>query len=154
MSTPSARIWAALRNEDSADRLREHLPARAARPETLAAAADRIASSVPLRDAVADFLDDLRWARDSADLRARIADEPRRLDAHADAYLAAVAEHVAAVNGLPVPGWTRGKERFLDHFWWPSRTKALRARAVVESPGLPPPRDLHRRNHPPPGLTR
>jgi hypothetical protein len=104
------------------------------RRETLATAADRVAAGVPLRDAVADFLVDLRGARDPADVDARIVGEPSGVDPHADAYFAALAEHVASAHGLRRSGWATAKSRFLDHFWWPSRTKALRARAIVESP--------------------
>lgn len=51
-----------------------------------------------------------------------------------DAYLGALAEHVAGTRGLAAPAWTREPRRFLDHFWWPSRTVGLHARALVESP--------------------
>lgn len=133
MSTPSERIWAA-RHAEAGEGVRTHLPARASRPETLRAVSERIQDGVALRPAVADFLDDLRWARDRNDVRRRITDAPATVDEHVDAYLGALAEHVAARNDLPVPPWAVGRDRFLDHFWWPSTTKALRARAVVESP--------------------
>ncbi|MDN5861528.1 MAG: hypothetical protein L0H84_23240 [Pseudonocardia sp.] len=45
-----------------------------------------------------------------------------------------MAEHVATARSLPTPAWTRGQNRFLDHFWWPSPTVNLHARALVESP--------------------
>jgi hypothetical protein len=101
---------------------------------TLAGAGARVAAGVELRAAVADFLDDLRWARDHVDVVQRINDEPELVDAHTDAYLGALAEHVAGWHGVVVPAWTRGRARFLDHFWWPSRTVGLQARALVESP--------------------
>lgn len=101
---------------------------------TLAATAGRIARGIPLRDAAADFLDDLRWSVDGPDVERRIADEPGFVDPHSDAYLGALAEHVAGGHALAVPGWALASERFLDHFWWPSRTVGLHARAVVESP--------------------
>lgn len=87
-----------------------------------------------LREAIADFLDDLRFARNAADAADRIREEPATVDPRTDAYLAAVAEHVAASRGLRVPPWTRHITRFLDYFWWPSATPALHARALVESP--------------------
>lgn len=110
------------------------LSRRARHPVTLARTARRIIDGATLREAVADFLDDLRFARDDGDAAGRIHEEPCTVDPHTDAYLAAVAEHVAASRGLRGPPWTRHTTRFLDHFWWPSATQALHARAVVESP--------------------
>jgi cell pole-organizing protein PopZ len=134
MSTPSERIWAA-QETDADDDLRAHLTEQPPpRPETLANVAARVRTGVPLRSAVADFLDDLRWARDRPDVDRRIVDAPSTVDEHVDAYLAALAEHVASRNDIPVPQWAVTPDRFLDHFWWPSRTRALRARALVESP--------------------
>jgi len=86
------------------------------------------------RSAVADFLDDLRLARGPADTARRIEAEPEQVDARTDALLAAVAEHVAVQAGIRVPEWTRQSGRFLDHFWWPTATVALHARALIESP--------------------
>jgi hypothetical protein len=135
VTTPSERIWAVLESESRDDPgLRSFLPARAERPETLESTAIRVAEGLPMRDAVADFLDELAFARDDDDVQRRIEARPRTVDPHTDAYLAALAEHVAAGWDLPAPRWAVDSERFLDHFWWPSRTTALRARAVVESP--------------------
>lgn len=89
---------------------------------------------VALRAAVADFLDDLRWARGADDVTRRIENEPVHIDRRADAYLGAVAEHVAVRSGVPVPEWSRSDSRFLDQFWWPTRFVDLRARTIVESP--------------------
>ncbi|MDN5861665.1 MAG: hypothetical protein L0H84_23940 [Pseudonocardia sp.] len=134
MSTPSERIWA--HRDERADEasLASFLPASAREPVTLVATATRVAEGVTLRDAVADFLDDLRLARDDDDAAGRIRDEPPAVDPHTDAFLAAVAEHIATARSLPTPAWTRGRYRFLDHFWWPSRKVHLHARALVESP--------------------
>ncbi len=138
MTTPSERIWAELSaqgDDGTGDAgVRATLPAKPQNPETLARVAGRVATGIPLRAAAADFLDDLRWARDGDDVATRIATEPSRVDAHTDAYLAALAEHVAYHADVRVPRWAVQPDRFLDHFWWPSRTKALRGRAIVESP--------------------
>lgn len=96
--------------------------------------AQRIAGGVQLREATADFLDDLRWARDDRDLAGRVDAEPVSVDAHTDAYLAAIAEHVCARLGVVPPPWIRDARRFLDHLWWPAKTVGLQARAIVESP--------------------
>ncbi len=134
MSTPSERIWLGGNDPVYGRSLAFFLPTRARSPVTLAEAGRRIGDGTTLRAAVADFLDDLRFARDGDDAADRIHEEPATLDSHSDAYLAAVAEHVAASRGLRVPPWTRRTARFLDHFWWPSTTPALHARALVESP--------------------
>lgn len=150
MSTPSERLWAR-RHEWGPPRVGPSQMGgamsgrvesghgdggseRVRNPMSLARTAERVAAGLPLRDGAADFLDDLRWARDADDVGRRLAAEPRLVDAHTDAYLGALAEHCAAGHDVPAPGWSRGPKRFLDHFWWPSRTPGLRARAVVESP--------------------
>lgn len=134
VSTPSERIWAAGDEPADGPSLASFLPARARRRVTLADTARRVGAGTALRAAVADFLDDLRFSRDRDDTAERIRAEPARIDPHTDAYLAAVAEHVAASNELRTPSWTRVADRFLDHLWWPSGTPALHARALVESP--------------------
>lgn len=133
VSTPSERLWA--RRAEWADDVAGPIsPGRTANPVTLAATADRVAAGTELRGAAADFLDDLRWAVDDSDVSRRIDVAPQLVDPHTDAYLGALAEHVAGQHGLVVPAWTGEPERFLDHLWWPSRTVGLQARAVVESP--------------------
>lgn len=134
MPTPSERIWADGDEQVDSSSLTSFLPKRARNPVTLDESARRIGDGMALREAVADFLDDLRLARDAEDAADRIRVEPPTVDPHTDAYLAAVAEHIAASRGLRVPPWTRRSTRFLDHFWWPSTTPALHARALVESP--------------------
>jgi hypothetical protein len=132
VSTPSERIFAQLADGDSSA-LRDFLPSRARHPMTIARTADRIADGVALREAVADFVDDLRWARDDDDVTARIDERPRDLDLRTDAYLGALAEHVAAERGLAAPSWSTEPGRFLSAIWWP-RYPGLWARAIVESP--------------------
>ncbi|MGH3814751.1 MAG: hypothetical protein ACRDUV_20280 [Pseudonocardiaceae bacterium] len=100
MSTPSERIFAHLEDDDVVE-LRHFLPAQARHPMTLTRTADRIAAGTALREAVADFVDDLRWARDEEDVARRIIERPRNLDPRADAYLGALAEHVAAAHEVP-----------------------------------------------------
>lgn len=100
---------------------------------TLARTAGRIAAGTALREAVADFVDDLKWARDEDDIGRRITERPRNVDPRTDAYLAALAEHFAAAHQIPAPLWSGEPGRFLSRFWWP-RYPGLWARAVVESP--------------------
>lgn len=100
---------------------------------TLAQTADRLAAGTGLREAVADFVDDLRWVRDEDDLARRITERPGNVDPRTDAYLAALAEHFAAAHEAPAPPWTSEPDRFLSRIWWP-RYPGLWARAIVESP--------------------
>jgi hypothetical protein len=132
VSTPSERIFAQLADDDGPG-LSDILPPQARHPMTLAHTADRIAGGVALREAVADFVDDLRWARDDDDVARRITERPRDLDPRTDAYLGALAEHVAADRGLTAPPWAGESGRFLPRIWWP-RHPGLWARAIVESP--------------------
>lgn len=133
-ATPSERLWARRDEWDGEESVHAVLAAQARDPMTLQRTAERILGGLPLREAAADFLDDLRWARDAPDVEQRVTTAPPPAGANADAYLAALAEHVASRHGIAVPVWTGRPERYLDHFWWPSRTEGLQARALVESP--------------------
>jgi hypothetical protein len=55
-------------------------------------------------------------------------------DARADAFLGALAEHLAATAGLERPGWSVEHGRFLECFWFPSPVPGFRALAIAESP--------------------
>jgi hypothetical protein len=134
VTTPAVRIWAELGGQDDEPGLEAYLPAVARDPATLAATAARVAAGDDLRGSVADFLDDLRFARWPDDVARRIAAEPEHVGPHVDAYLAAIAEHTAVHVGIDTPAWSRDPGRFLDHFWWPSKVVGLRARTIVESP--------------------
>jgi len=134
VETPSQRIWRRRGELDADPGLSAYLDDMPTDPETLTRVAHRVETGTPLRAAVADFLDDLNLARDTDDVARRIRDEPPSVDSRTDAYLGALAEHIAARAGLPTPSWSRHPDRFLDHFWWPTSVSGLAARAVVESP--------------------
>lgn len=55
-------------------------------------------------------------------------------DIRFDAYLGALAEHVAAINRLQRPDWSYEADRFLNQFWFVSEIKGFRALALAESP--------------------
>ncbi len=55
-------------------------------------------------------------------------------DRRYDALLAAVAEHLAAQAGLPVPAWAVSAERVVDGFWWVSDLPSARVQALVHAP--------------------
>jgi hypothetical protein len=82
-----------------------------------------------------EFLDTFYLERDAESRAAMLSPEPPVSgDERADAYLAAVAEHLALRNNLPVPAWTRGKARFLKRPFFPAGLESLKATLLVESP--------------------
>jgi hypothetical protein len=70
----------------------------------------------------------------------KLAEEPRRLtqilndEGYADAYLAALAEHLAGQYRLPVPAWCRNPERSLKEPNFAFKTPEGRMFLLVESP--------------------
>ena len=82
---------------------------------------------------VREFLDE--WQSMSAARRAEaLADEPQRLGGVKDAYLAALAEHLALSDRLPVPQWTEQPDRFLTEPFFAGGLESLKAILLVESP--------------------
>jgi hypothetical protein len=117
------------------DWLVAHPPPDAAFRQTLALVADRVRSGEELRFAVREFLDEFALLP-RGDLRARaIAARPELTgDQRADAYLGALAEHLAATWTLSRPSWSVESERFLERFWFVSEVPGFRALAVAQSP--------------------
>ena len=81
---------------------------------------------------VAEFLEEHRHEpRDRR--RALLRDEPPPTgDERWDVFLAALAEHLAAMDGRRGPGWC--ERRHLAQFWFPFNTRAARAEAIVHAP--------------------
>lgn len=89
-----------------------------------------------LRDPLRDFLDGFY-----ADPRPeRLAEEPPLLagalndGGFADAYLAAVGDHLSRRHRLPRPAWVNGPARVLKHPYFAAKTHALRMIYLQESP--------------------
>lgn len=68
-----------------------------------------------------------------------------------DAYLGALAEHLAVTHGLERPSWSVEPDRFLPHFWFVSETPGFRAISIAQAPAafrrrnvFVPERSLHR----------
>ncbi|MGH6928255.1 MAG: hypothetical protein ACREEV_08055, partial [Dongiaceae bacterium] len=63
-----------------------------------------------------------------------IADEPVRVGKFEDAYLAAVAEHLARRWDLEIPAWVDQPHRFLDRAHFAGGLDSLKAILLAESP--------------------
>lgn len=104
------------------------------RPESIAEIGKRAAAETqPFDVAVREFLD--AWqSMDHAAMGAAIAAEPRELGSIEDAYLAALAEHLALKHRLPVPRWSEQPRRFLSAPFFAGGLESLKATLIVESP--------------------
>ena len=81
---------------------------------------------------VAEFLEEYRWEPPETRIEL-LADEPAGTgDEHWDVFLAALAEHLSARDGLAAPAWA--ESRTLRRFWFPFNTRAARVDAVVHAP--------------------
>ncbi|HEY4112471.1 MAG TPA: hypothetical protein VGM17_00280 [Rhizomicrobium sp.] len=104
------------------------------RPRSISEIAERSAERAQQFDmAFSEFLD--AWQTLSIEeRRAALAEEPQRLDAIKDAYLAALAEHLALSHRLPVPEWSEQPDRFLSEPFFAGGLESLKAILLVESP--------------------
>jgi hypothetical protein len=118
------------------DWLEDHPPPDSAFAQTLAGVAGATRRERELFfSAVRELLDELALTQtDDQRLRA-IAEKPAATgDRRFDAYLGAMAEHLAIRYGLAVPPWTQCSSRFLDCFWFVSPVPGFRAIAIAQSP--------------------
>jgi hypothetical protein len=114
--------------------------------------AERVGGGEDFRQAVREFLDEFALRGDDRLRADAIAERPESTgDPRHDAYLGALAEHLAAVHGLPRPAWSISPERFLDRFWFVSEMPGFRAVAIAQAPAafrrrgvFVPERSLHR----------
>ena len=82
-----------------------------------------------------EFLDTFYLERDQdarADMLSR--EPPLSDDDRTNAYLAAVAEHLAFRDHFTVPAWAGDKARFLKRPFFPAGLESLKATLIVESP--------------------
>ena len=105
-----------------------------AMPNCIAGIGRRTATGLqPFDLAVREFLDSWQ-ALDMPAKRDAIRDEPCRIAAVEDAYLAALAEHLAQMDCLPVPDWVERPDRFLTAPFFAGGLQSLKATLLVESP--------------------
>lgn len=107
-------------------------------PMTLVALGRRLTqtdSESERRRLVLELVEEFRW--EPHDERAGLLEErPAPTgDPRYDALLAALAEHLAYHDDLAVPDWVYDDDRFLEQWWFPVDLPAVRAEALVHSPG-------------------
>jgi hypothetical protein len=132
--------------------LASHPPAPQRLDQTLATVAARALSGEDFRHAVREFLDEFSLRSDDRAREESIVERPAATgDRRHDAYLGALAEHLAITHDLERPAWALEPERFLDRFWFVSETRGFRAVAIAQAPAafrrrgvFIPERSLHR----------
>jgi hypothetical protein len=89
------------------DWLASHPPAASGLAQTLAGVARRVLDGESFHYAVREFLDEFALRVDDEVRAESIAERPESTgDPRHDAYLGALAEHLAAVYGLDRPSWS------------------------------------------------
>jgi hypothetical protein len=118
----------------------------------LAGVAQRVREGEDFRYAVREFVDQFGLQADDAARAAAITDPPAATgDSRYDAYLGALAEHLALAHGLERPAWCLEPSRFLERFWFVSDVPGFRAISLAQTPAafrrrgvFIPERSLHR----------
>lgn len=105
------------------------------RPRSLKEVALRGSAQGGVDDFLREFMDEF-YAESSPQQRAQmLAEEPPLSEnQRLNAYLAAVAEHLAFCYRLAVPAWVEGGERFLARPYFPAGLESLKATLLIESP--------------------
>src|SRR4051812_15652844 len=134
------------------DWLTEKPPVAVRLTATLAAVAERTRNGEKFDYAVREFLDEFALRRSEISQRDAIAERPNPTgDPRWDAYLGALAEHLAVAHRIERPDWSVEPDRFLDRFWFVSDVPGFRAVAIAQAPAafrrrgvFIPERSLHR----------
>jgi len=113
----------------------EHPPDESAFTQSIAGIADRHAAGEDFWIAMRELLDEFDLAPTEEIRQGAIFECPRPTgDLRYDAFLGALAEHLAVKNDLERPGWAVAHDRFLDRFWFVSEVPGFRAIAIAQSP--------------------
>jgi ABC-type nitrate/sulfonate/bicarbonate transport system substrate-binding protein len=134
------------------DWLTANPPAAERLTATLAGVAHRVRAGEDFEPAVREFLDEFALRADQRSRAAAIEGRPALTsDRRWDAYLGALAEHLAAAHDLARPSWAVEPSRFLSQFWFVSGNPGFRALAIAQAPAafrrrgvFIPERSLHR----------
>jgi hypothetical protein len=108
------------------------------RPMTLAslgrAARRHVADGEMMLRLCLQFIDDFQEAEPVSRVGLLEDAPPPTGDGRWDAFLAAMAEHLAYHGDLPIPRWVVRKGRFLKRWWFLSDLPSVMASALAESP--------------------
>jgi hypothetical protein len=134
------------------DWLASNPPALSSLTETLARVAERTLSGEDFRHAAREFLGEFPLRVDDSARSAAISERPAPTgDPRHDAYLGALAEHIATLYGIERPAWSVEPDRFLDTWWFVSDVPGFRAISIAQAPAafvkhgvFLPERSLHR----------
>jgi len=134
------------------DWLASHPPTDERLTQTLANVAQRARGGEDFQLAVREFLDEFVLRADEGSRGTAIAEKPLPTgDPRHDAYLGALAEHLAVTHGLQRPAWSVEEDRFLPRFWFVSEVPGFRAISIAQAPAafrrrnvFVPERSLHR----------
>lgn len=98
------------------------------RPRSLVEAAQSGRAAGDIDASLREFLDEF-YCEASVDKRAMMlaAEPPLTTSDRENAYLAAMAEHLALRHGLPIPAWVNAETRFLKRPFFPSGLESLKA---------------------------
>lgn len=129
-----------------------HPPAPERLTQSLAGVARRVRSGEDFHPVVREFLDEFALRGSDGSRAEAIAERPGATgESRQDAYLGALAEHLAVTHGLERPSWSVEPDRFLPHFWFVSETPGFRAISIAQAPAafrrrnvFVPERSLHR----------
>jgi len=102
------------------------------RPRSLHEVAERTRSGQSFDPGLREFLDEFYSHPERR--QDMIAEEPCAVGVVQDAYLAAVAEHLAECWRLRCPDWVHGVRRFLQRPFFSGGLEDLKATLLVESP--------------------
>jgi hypothetical protein len=115
--------------------LSSHPPATERLGQTLAGVAARAKAGEDFHRAVREFLDEFALRGDDRGREGAIAEAPVPTgNARYDAFLGAMAEHLAVAHDLSRPDWALEPDRFLDRFWFVSERPGFRAISISQSP--------------------
>lgn len=113
-----------------ADWRRTH-PSPTMRGPSLADVARRANDGEDFFVGIREFLDAIRLHAAEDLIAERPADVANPVH---QAYLGALAEHVATSRRMPVPAWVTEPDRFLDHLWFGADHAGFEALCLVQSP--------------------
>lgn len=112
-----------------------HPPPDDAFRQSAAGVARRAAAGEPFLPAVRELLDEFALLQNDEQRARAIAERPPPTgDARHDAFLGALAEHLAGVVHVQRPAWVCEPDRFLDRFWFVSEVEGFRPIALAEAP--------------------